>query len=118
RPLACQPFEDRLTERLDETPLAEDVAGADAARYLVERNAPGTPHPRATGDPRAQRSVADEGQAPAIEPGERLGEAAGVLALVESADAEVERRLPVPADLGAKLGAVAVVEPFEVDTAV
>ena len=55
---------------------------------------------------------------PAPELGEGLGEPHRVLALVQRPDEHEERRLALPADVGASLGGVAAAEALEVDAAV
>ena len=91
----------RLAERLDQRRLAEHVARRDPVRHLRLRDPPARVTPGRPSSSLAQRPVADEGEPPAAERGEGLGQTDDVLALDQRADAEEGRSLAVPAELAA-----------------
>ena len=110
-------FQQRLAERLDEGRLAEDGRLGDVARHLVVRDSARDLDVRPALELRAERAVADENEAPAVERRERIREPHDVLPLDQAPDADENRAIcstcPVPGT-----GYGLALEEREVDAAV
>ena len=92
RAAARHPLEQRLTERLDQARLAQNVRVREQARNLTVRYAPEQPHRVASLEPRAQWAVARKRERSLPELRECICKSHDVLALVQRADAEKARR--------------------------
>jgi len=100
-------LEQRLPKGLDQTGLAEDVAGGEPGRYELMRNATEHAHARDVFQLAAQRPVAEEDERALAKTLEGARQPDHVLALRQRAGAEKERLLSLPTELAPGLGLVA-----------